>query len=486
MIKAYLIETIKELETNLCEKQAWSTFELVEHVGLSLYRQLKKDISKQDKIILVCGFGNNGSDGLSLFEHLYLNGYDVHAYLLEHAWYSPENMRIQTKLKDQNINLKSIKRAEDIDWEGDIVVDALFGFGFHGEMREPLKTIMSQMNASQCRIISIDIVSGLHGDSGFITNACVIAHMTYVVGAYKIGQLIFDGCDVSGTLKLIEVGFDTDYPGIDIYGPHDLKFHLKERKHNVHKYDFKHVLVVGGSPSMMGAPILSSHAALVGGVGLVSLATYKPYDVLLRQLPLEIMTPFYENQVELERILKGKDVVVYGMGVSKDTPPFDHINELLKGDYSLIIDGDGLYWLKAHAQSSDHPNLILTPHLKELSDLLDLPLELVKQDVIRYLKQAQVIYQATIILKGPVTCVAYKDKMIAYQVGNHALATAGTGDVFAGLLASQVALNRNLRQAIENTLMIYHQSAQKAKAKFGAYGVIASDIITGIKESLVD
>lgn len=486
MIRAYQIETIKALEVHFCEKQAWSTFELVEHVGLSLYKQLKKDISKQDKIILVCGFGNNGSDGLSLFEHLYLNGYDVHAYLLEHAWYASENMLMQTKLKNQNISFRYIKRAADIDWDTDIVVDALFGFGYHGEIKEPIKTIIDQMNASQGRIFTIDIASGLHGDCGFIANVCVYAHTTYVVGAYKIGQLIFDGCDVSGILKLIEVGFDTDYPGIDVYGPQDLKLHLKERKHNVHKYDFKHVLVVGGSPSMMGAPILSSHAALVGGVGLVSLATYKPYDVLLRQLPLEIMTPFYENQEELSTILKGKDVIVYGMGVSKDTPPFDYINELLKGDYPLIIDGDGLYWLKTYAQAPHHSNLILTPHLKELSDLLDLPLELIKQDVLGYLKQAQETYQATIILKGPVTCVTYKDKLTAYQVGNHALATAGTGDVFAGLLASQVALNQNLQQAIENTLLIYHQSAQKAKAKYGAYGVIASDIIVGIKELLVD
>lgn len=486
MLRAYPIETIKELEVNLCEKQAWSTFELVEYVGLSLYKQLKKDISKQEKMIIICGFGNNGSDGLSLFEHLYLNGYDVHAYLLDHSWYANENMLMQNKLKNQNIAFKYIKRAEDIDWDGDIVVDALFGFGYHSEIKEPIKSIINQMNASQSRIIAIDIASGLHGDRGFIDNACVSAHRTYVVGAYKLGQLIFDGCDVSGDLNLIDIGFDRNHQGIDIYSPHDLKFQLKARKHNVHKYDFKHVLIVGGSPAMMGAPILTSHAALVGGVGLVSLATYKPYDVLLRQLPLEIMTPFYENQVELEMILKRKDVVVYGMGVSKDTLPFDHLTSLLKGNYPLIIDGDGLYWLKAYTQSLPRRNLILTPHLKELSDLLDMPLVQIKQDVLGYLKQAQETYQATIILKGPVTCVAYEDCIIAYQVGNHALATAGTGDVFAGLLASQVALNQDLRQAIENTLVIYHQSAQQAKAKFGAYGVIASDIIDGIRKALVE
>ncbi len=486
MIRAYQRQSILAMEAQAFETQNKDALTLMLEVGQLLFEAVTKTVSKNDEIVIVCGFGNNGGDGLALHELLIKHQYQSRLYLLASPTYSHENQSMQTIIKKQGIAFELVSHVDDNHLKNvDVIVDAVFGIGLDRDVDVPTQELFETLNRSHAKIISVDVASGLNANTGFKYSACIKADVTYVVGAFKLGQFLFDGLDVSGQLQLLDVGFKDDGKGFKFIKGDQLSYGRESRLKNVHKYHYKHVLVVGGSPSMMGAVALSATAALYGGAGLVSLATLVHHHAYLRNLPYEIMTLYYEDETELKSIVANKDVVAFGMGRSKDMRGFDELRVLLASDKALIVDGDGLSHL---AQTKLHPRtqpLILTPHLKELSDLLDVDVKTIKQDIIKHVQAAHDRYQATIILKGPTSIVAHQNKIILYQIGNSALATAGTGDVFAGLLASQLAYDRDVMQAIETTLALYHQSALLIKQSHGEHGAIASDVLTAIRQVMV-
>ncbi len=486
MIKAYQRHSILAMEAHVFETQNKDAFVLMHEVGQLLFEAVTKTISKNDRIVIVCGFGNNGGDGLALHELLIKHQYQSRLYLLAAPIYSHENQSMQVILEKQGIAFELVSHVDDNHFKNvDVIIDAIFGIGLNRDLDASTQQLFETLNRSHAKVISIDIASGLNANTGFKYSVCVKADVTYVVGAFKLGQFLFDGLDVSGQLQLLDVGFKDDGKGYMFIKGDQLTYTRKPRLKNVHKYHFKHVLVVGGSPSMMGAVALSATAALYGGAGLVSLATPAQNYPYLRSLPYEIMTPYYENEVELKAIVANKDVVAFGMGRSRDARGLDELRVLLESDKPLIVDGDGLFHLAQTTLPSRTQPLILTPHLKELSDLLKVDVGTIKQDIIKYVQVAHDRYQATIILKGPTHIVAHQNEITLYQVGNSALATAGTGDVFAGLLASQLAYHSDVLQAIETTLALYHQSALLIKESHGEHGTIASDVLAAIRQVMV-
>lgn len=478
---------MKELDKILINQTYNSSYELLRYAGKQLFLALKNNINKQDNIVLICGAKNNGGDGLVVYEYLQKNGYMCHAFVDENSL-SEENKLQQDYLASLNYPLYGFHKDKgllyDMVKEADIVVDALVGIGCSRDNEAYISEIIISINKSEASVFSIDIASGLLANSGFMVNTCVVADKTFVVGAYKHAHFLFDGRDVSGHLELIDIGIGAIDDCVTCFDASEILVSIKPRKVNVHKYTFKHVCVLGGSPSMMGSIALSATAALRGGSGLVSVASHVDNSNMMRTLPYEILTPFYETREQLKKITHKKDVIVYGMGVSKEKPTIDVLEHVLKCDIPLIVDGDGLYHLSNKQINHFNKQLVITPHLNELSILAHTSLKEIRNDVIYYVQEVAKKYNCTVICKGPTTIVCHQNKVTFYQVGNNGLATAGTGDVFAGLLASQLALLSNTMQAIETTLAIYDRAANLAKNKHGVVSMIASDVVLEIANAI--
>ncbi len=478
---------MREADKTLISQAYKSSYELLRHAGNQLFLAIKNNINKQDNVVLVCGANNNGGDGLVVYEYLLKNGYMCHAFVDEYSL-SKENKLQQDHLATLNYPLYGFKEDNQLLHkmlkEADIVVDALVGIGCSRDNDAYISEIIASINNSKASVFSIDIASGLRANSGFMVNTCVVADKTFVVGAYKHAHFLFDGRDVSGHLELIDIGIGAINDCVTCFAASEIPVSIKPRKNNVHKYTFKHVCVLGGSSSMMGSIALSATAALRGGSGLVSVTSHVKNATMMRTLPYEILTPFYETINQLKEVTFKKDVLVYGMGVSKETPSIDVLDHVLKCNVPLIVDGDGLYHLSNKTSNNSNKQLLITPHLNELSILAHTSLDEIKNDVVYYVQEVAKKYNCTVICKGPTTIVCHQEKVTFYQVGNNGLATAGTGDVFAGLLASQLALHSNAMQAIETTLAIYDKAANLAKNKHGVVGMIASDVVSEIAKAI--
>lgn len=477
---------MRKADNMLISQHYNSSYELLRHAGEQLFLTLKKYISKQDNIVLVCGANNNGGDGLVVYEFLLNNGYMCHAFVDETPL-SEENKLQQDHLATLNYSLygfkKDCKLLHEMIEKADIVVDALVGIGCSRDNDAYVSEIIATINKSKATVFSIDIASGLRANSGFMVNICVVADKTLAVGAYKHGHFLFDGRDVSGHLELVDIGIGAINDCVTCFDANEILVSIKPRKNNVHKYTFKHVCVIGGSPSMMGSIALSATAALRGGSGLVSVASHVENSTMMRTLPYEILTPFYDTREQLAKITHKKDVIVYGMGVSKEKPTVDVLEHVLACGVPLIVDGDGLYHLSNKEANHSNNQLLITPHLNELSILAHTSIKEIENDVVYYVRKVAKMYNCTVICKGPTTILCHQDNVTFYQVGNNGLATAGTGDVFAGLLASQLALHSDVMQAIETTFAIYDKAANLAKNKHGVVGMIASDVVSEIAKA---
>ena len=489
MMQSITKSQMQKLDRQLINSKYNSSFELLRYAGKQIAKKLMNHLSSVDNVVIVCGLGNNGGDGLVMGEYLIKHNIPCSIFILNNQRCSNDNDQQQEVLSTLNIPVHVI--SEDLDFfiqqlnYATHVVDALYGIGFKKSIDQEGCKVIDVINKCNKQVISIDINSGLYTDSGFKSNACVNSHITYAIGAYKPAHFLFDGLDVVKKVELVDIGISLNQEDtIETIKQHEIKVVLPTRKMNVHKYMFKHVCVIGGSPSMMGAPALTISAALRSGCGLVSYAMAHELVKYKIPLPYEVMTPHYGDQQSLKEILVKKDVVVYGNGVSKQTPNIDVLSVIFDSVLPFIIDGDGLYHLSLHQNLNHQSRLILTPHLNELSILANTPIETIKKDVVSVVKEVAKKYNATVLLKGPTTIVCHNDKISIFECGHSGLASAGTGDVFAGILASMVGLFDKTMDAILATLKVYHQASILAKEKHGIWGMIASDVINELPHAL--
>ncbi len=489
MMQAITKSQMQKLDRQLINSKYNSSFELLRYAGEQIAKKLMNHLSSVDNVVIVCGLGNNGGDGLVMGEYLIKHNIPCSIFILNNQRCSNDNYQQQEVLSTLNIPVHVI--SEDFDffkqqlYYATYVVDALYGIGLNKSIDQEGCKVIDLINECNKQVVSIDINSGLYTDSGFKSNACVNSHLTYAVGAYKPAHFLFDGLDVAKRVELVDIGISLNHEHIiEKIKQDEIEVVLPNRKMNVHKYMFKHVCVIGGSPSMMGAPALSVSAALRSGCGLVSYALAHELVKYKIPLPYEAMTPIYFDQLSLKEILVKKDVVVYGNGVSKQTPNIDVLSVIFDCECPCIIDGDGLYHLSLHKNLNHQSRLILTPHVNELSILANTPIEAIKQDIVSVIQAVAKKYNATVLLKGPTTIVCHNDKISIFECGHSGLASAGTGDVFAGILASMVGLFNKTMDAILATLKVYHQASILAKEKLGIWGMIASDVINELPHAL--
>lgn len=486
MMKVFSAKQTKLMDQATCSTQGMLSFDLMNHASQACAQALFTNnlILIDQTIVIVCGVGNNGGDGLMIGRALSRQNYNVQIMMIDRqSSFTEEVQQAISIVQDEKMIIhwitSSDERVVSTISQADVIIDALLGIGANRLCDEKYIGLIEAMNHSQAEKISVDIPSGLNATSGFAQPIAVKADHTLVIGALKQGHVLFDGWDTCGRLHMVDIGLNNPTFASPFFIENaSLAVSLPLRKRNVHKYNFGHVLVVGGSQSMMGSVSLTCLAALRSGAGLVSLAMQPLNHPYARGLALEIMTPEYRDQPSFESLMLKKTSVVYGMGLSKERQPEYVIATLLKSEVPLVIDADGLvFFIPYLEEKRSNDVLVLTPHLMELSRLTNLSMEQIKKDPVQIVQDLANKAQAIVLLKGPSTILSNGTRTEIIEVGNSGLATAGTGDVLAGVIGTFIGQNKDGFEAVKQAVTLFDKAAQLAKENYSEPGMIASDVV---------
>lgn len=397
------------------------------------------------KTLIICGGGNNGGDGLVLALLLKEKGCECEVCLAK-ANFTEESVYFYNKCQKEGIICYAY--SDEVNFQGfDIIVDAIFGTGFKGKVKPPIDAVIAKINSSKAVVISADIPSGLNGDNGK-GELCVQADITVAINNLKSGYYLGDGKDNCGKIKLAPIGIPIGESEGYLVEKSDFKDMFFKRKNNTNKSHYGYVGVVGGSQSYSGAVKLANLAlsSLKVGAGVVKLgvpscisSSVLPYIVesTLVSLP-EKKGQFKFEKGAFSELIDGLKALSFGMGVG-DSVENQKILKFLLSHYTgrLILDADGINALSQiglQVLQNKTCEVILTPHPKEFSRLVQIGVDEILSNPIDIVKEFAKNYDVTVLLKGASTLVCDKDKVYLSERGTAGLATAGSGDVLSGVI----------------------------------------------------
>ena len=417
--------------------------ELMERAGTAVAQEAMRAFPDARRFACVCGGGSNGGDGR------------VAARVLREA---------------------GLVADETSDLAGyDVVVDALFGTGFHGEPRPDAAELIERMNVAEAPVVSVDLPSGVDASTGEIAGAAVDADLTVTFHALKVGLVVAPGRFHAGRVVVSDIGLE------DVGTEHRrataaLLDVVPIRAPGATKYTAGSVVVVGGHPGMTGAVCLSGLAALRADAGYVTLAVPEETLPVIEGLALEPVKVGWSEDNAVEVVLRAAErarAVAIGPGLGRGDGRRALVRELLQRlDVPVVVDADGLFELEPVKRSAP---LVLTPHAGELARLLDTDSGWVDAHRLEAARAAAERFQAVVLLKGTDTIVASPGTgAIVSDFGPPALATAGTGDVLTGVVAAFLAKGVEPQLAAAAAAVAHGRAAQLAP--HGA-GLVASDLL---------
>lgn len=471
------------------------SIELMERAGHACAEIIKEDLDEDAQIIILCGPGNNGGDGLVIGRLLIEAGFMVHLFLTEDVTkLSEENLNNLKKLEEKNVPIRSLQKETDLEdlnlmmKRATHLIDAIFGTGLvDKEIPEIYNHIFDRVNAFDKAKIAIDIPSGLRGDIGLTIGNGIFADKTIVIQNYKTGCLLNDGPDYTGDTILIDIGIDENcIPNEKHYTQEsDLKFPRK-RKKNTHKYDYGSVVVIAGSKGMSGAGILSVEGALKSGGGLVT--CYVPQDIyipVVARAPVEALVKTYDCNITSDDIKHDrKKVILIGPGIGRAKNYSFILEHLLEGSLPVVIDADGIHHLAVVVDTLKESKtpVVITPHFAEFSKLIDVPREDILKDPIGYGQKFAMEYQVVVVLKGYRTMVFGTNGEIWFNsTGNPGMATGGSGDVLAGMIAGIAGQNVDLFEAARAGVFYHGKAGDYYAEHYGQSTLTAHSIIESLK-----
>ncbi|HOJ77116.1 MAG TPA: NAD(P)H-hydrate dehydratase [Bacillota bacterium] len=442
------------------------------------------------RFVIFCGKGNNGGDGLALARLLKEKLAEVQVFLpCEAEQYSGLAALNLKRALNYGVTVTVFDqfRKEDLN-QADLVVDALLGTGSRGVPQGIIKAMIEVINQSQKPVVAIDIPSGIDIDTGQVEVLAVKAELTVTFGLLKPGLITFPGADFAGKVIVTSIGFplellNNDALKINYLSAKKVTEIVPKRQPTAHKGSNGHVLVVGGSQGMTGAPVITALGALRIGCGLVTIGIRD--GLWLPDKPLEAMvTTWSELSVNLTKY----DCIVVGPGMTTATDGVDFLKELLnKAEVPLVIDADALNILAANQQLLQQLKqpVILTPHPGEMSRLAGIPVSEVQRDRVALAQRMSRHNNIVVILKGARTIISLPDgEVYINSTGNPGMATAGMGDALAGVIGGLIAQGLTINDAALAGVYIHGLAGDIVSEAVGAVGYITSDLLLTIPKAL--
>ncbi len=460
------------------------------------------------RIDIFCGTGNNGGDGFVAASFLYDWGANVFLWICgKEEKIKGDALYFYNRCMDLHVNIEFLEDEKMIDnipenFCPDLIIDGLLGTGFKGVVKGIIAKAIKKINSTDCPVISIDIPSGIDGDTGMIGGVAVKAQKTVTMGFLKRGLLYHPGHQYAGNIALV----DLDYPkeSFEILDNETYwlrKDYVKNIFREIHEDTYKHqmgkILIFAGSVGMTGAATLSALGALRSGAGLVVAAIPESLNTIMEIKLTEAMTlPLPESknrtfclkslEAAKER-LEWSDVVVFGPGVSGDPEVKNFGIELLKNTSKpIIVDADGLKIFHNNLDLINNiDDLILTPHIGEFARMTNQNVSDCMNNKIDVAREFVKKYSCTLVLKSYRTIIVHKDGTIAINpTGNPGMATGGTGDVLTGMIAAFRAQGISSYHSAVAGVSIHGYAGDLSKQDRGMRGLIASDLLSNISLTL--
>lgn len=513
------IEEVTRLE-DIIEREGTSKAELMEHAGELLASAAEAE--HPDRVLVLTGFGNNGGDGWVAADILQQKGVHVDVVSPVDPSEIPSalarHVARRTAGRDVNVVVgPSRDELIELGEQADVIIDAILGTGFHGAPRPPFSIWIPAVNELSSFVVSADVPSGLNAQTGVVEDCCIRADKTLTMLAPKIGLYSGDGPEYAGDIqvgelydKLDEVIGDVDHAA-EIVQAGDLIDYITSLPASIDKYSRGSVLVVAGSASYPGAAMMAAKAAARAGAGYVAVAAPDACANLIRMalpsipvhaIPSDSRGAFgAAARMIVCELAQKYDCVLCGPGMTTGAGCMQVVTGLMELDVPLVLDADALNCLshiaidgieKTPDMYRREAPLIMTPHYRELSRLVGEEDEVF--DLGTAIDAAQKILWAggsdnmVIVCKGPTTAVVGVERVLIPASGPASLATAGSGDVLAGIISGTIAtLHAEVdvwELALSYAVSIHSYTGFAAAAEYGEKSVIATDLIDVIGEAM--
>lgn len=454
------------------------------------------------RVVIVCGTGNNGGDGFVVGRHLLARGARVDAWLAGEPTKMTADCRANYDAfvglggRVDAVSAAALDPLRVALAASDVVVDALFGTGLDRPLGDLFAGVVGFVNDARVRKVALDVPSGMNADTGVAMGVAVRADFTVTFAHLKLGHVTGQGAYLSGVVKVVDIGVPATIraeQSAALTEARDVRALLRPRPVDAHKYRAGHVAVLAGSPGKIGAALMSAHGALRGGAGAATIVTWPDAATALESRVVEVMTARIGDggvlTEELDASLANKRAVVVGPGFGTGARAREAVRHVLatyKGP--IVVDADAL---SMHAKALEEfavasGRAILTPHAGELGRLLGITSEEVESDRFAAARTAASRAGAVVVLKGPYTVVASPDgRLVVNPTGNPALATAGSGDVLAGLLGA-LACSLPPFEAAWCAAYLHGAAGDAWRATHGDRGLLASAIADEVPGVLRD
>lgn len=475
---------IKEADRYTIVHEPISSIDLMERASNAIAEWICNNISKTSPLLLLIGKGNNGGDGLAVARILFHAGYDCSVYLpFEKEQLTSECAVNLERLPSYIERVTDIKRISNKH----ILIDSLLGTGVEGTLKEPLLSIIENVNSSPNQVISIDLPSGMISEFGNTYQTIIKADITLTLEFPKLAMLLPEAGEHCGEIITLPIGFSREYiersPSLYNYITEDYiqSIQLKREKFS-HKGTYGHALLICGSKGMAGAATLAAGAALRSGCGLVT--THIPYNerfAIQANYPSAMLSLDDEDYLSsVPKDLSKYSAIGIGCGLRQEHQTGEAFKELLAASYKqpFVIDADALNILanNYHIKQRIPENSILTPHPGELKRLVGEWHN--EEEKINLVKRYAANIKSIIIVKGAHSMICLPDGNCYFNpTGNSGMAKGGSGDVLTGYITGLLARGYSSAHAAILGVYVHGLAGDKAAARWGIESMNSKDII---------
>ena len=541
-VDTYTIQTVGIPSMVLMERAALGVSKLI--------KEIVNQLNTNQKILCVCGTGNNGADGVAVARQLVCEGYIADVVIVGNEDRCSEEFGHQRTIAS-NCGVKFLQTVTSEEGEAynylckaleneyDLIVDGIFGIGLSRNIEGVFAQVINKINeavyarkrtSNRLKVVAVDIASGLNSDTGAIMGCAINADITVTFGAKKAGMCLYKGKDISGQVIVEDIGFpehaykealkeDSNCSGneniqkeigsYNVIENMDVKKHLSRKAHS-NKGTYGKVLIIAGSNGMYGAAYLAALAAFRVGAGLVKIITHRENrDLIYKMLP-EAMVEFYDSENDIDELTISKaiewaDSVLIGPGIGVGATSKRLVSMVLKETRNqskyLVIDADGLNVISNDVSLTEYyyDKIIITPHIGEASRLMKLPVNEIAENIVGASLDYSNKYNVNVVLKDSTSVILgiesfgnkCNNRAYVNTTGNAGMATAGSGDVLAGIIAGIVAgginrelVNEDLTKAIGVAVYIHGMAGDLAAKEKGQTSMLATDIVDMIAKVL--
>ncbi|MGB7534010.1 MAG: NAD(P)H-hydrate dehydratase [Halobacteriota archaeon] len=495
-----------------CKFFGLSSAQLMENAGTGIANAVERKFegnTKNVKVTIIAGKGNNGGDAFVAARHLQLkNGnFNVRILLVGNS----KDLRTEESRRNWQIlhacgydmeeitDSSELRAREPLLKRSDVIIDAIFGTGVRGEIREPEATAIDLINeADTAFVVSGDIPSGLDPDTGESEKA-VRANVTVTFHRAKKGLLKADAKEHVGELVVAGIGIPE---GIEnLAGPGDVRLVVRQRKPSSHKGDNGRVLIVGGGP-FSGAPALAALGALRAGADWVTIAAPKSVSSVISSLSPNLIVQPLSSEILVEKdvptvlnLVRAHDVVVIGMGLGAEEETKRATRMIIEDEASrrVVVDADGFYGLHLPVEVEDKL-VIVTPHAGEFSKMelkrkgseksvkVQVPPEDTKEARMDFVKTFSSANRVTTLMKGPTDIISDGVRVKLNKAGNAGMTVGGTGDVLAGVTGAFFAIVTDEPLKAATAAAFVNGAAGDMAFENKGFGLLATDVVENIPE----